>query len=509
MFQYIKEFDKGALVATEKSLYINGQWVAAKGPSFKSHNPANGELIWQGHSASSADVDMAVAAARKAFDVWSNTPFAVRKTLLRAFANLLQTDKHQIANAISMDMGKPLWESLEEVGSMVNKVEISIDAHEQRASSVSKDISGSTSITRFRPQGVAAILGPFNFPGHLPNGHIIPALLAGNTIVFKSSEMTPLASEKIFKIWDYVGLPPGTINLLQGARDTGQLLALHPGINALFFTGSWKTGYWLSENYAQHPEKILALEMGGNNPLVIGDVSDLVAAAYLTVQSAYITSGQRCSCARRLILPKGEAGDNFLNIFKSMIQGIKIGPYNGTEEPYMGPVISPAVAQSLLERQHWLTQHGAKQIIPMRLLHPGGAFLTPGLIEVTNVAERPDEEMFGPLLQVIRVDDFKAAIAEANNTTYGLSAGLLSDSREQYDEFFGAVKAGVINWNMPLTGASSSAPFGGVGKSGNHRPSAYFAVDYCNYSVASLERPLSALPPKLPPGLHFSKETLV
>ncbi|MBA2726830.1 MAG: succinylglutamate-semialdehyde dehydrogenase [Parachlamydiaceae bacterium] len=496
-------------VLSDKSLYINGKWVAAKGPSFTSHNPANGELIWQGNAASTADVDIAVASARKAFEVWSNTPYSKRTTLVQSFASLLKNEKSKVAEAISMDMGKPLWESLEEVSSMINKVEISIEAQEQRASLASKEINDALSSTRFRPHGAVAILGPFNFPGHLPNGHIIPALLAGNTVVFKSSELTPFASETIFKIWAEVGLPPGTINLLQGARDTGQLLAVHPGINALFFTGSWKTGQWLSENCAQHSEKILALEMGGNNPLVIGDVSDFVAAAYLTIQSAYLTSGQRCSCARRLIIPKGNVGDNFLTIFKAMVQGIKLGSYKDQEEPFMGPVISTAAAKHLLERQDWLLHNGAQQIIPMRLLHTGGAFLTPGLIDITNATEKTDEELFGPLLQMIRVDDFKAAIREANNTSYGLSAGLLSDSREQYNEFYRDIRAGIINWNMPLTGASSHAPFGGIGKSGNYRPSAYFAVDYCNYPVASLERPLGKLPAKLAPGLHFNKESWV
>lgn len=494
---------------TDKGLFINGDWIAAKGSSFSSQNPATGEIIWHGRSATNADVNLAVSAAGKALEGWKNTPYADRKELLLAFSRLLNSEKKEIAEAISMDNGKPLWESLEEVSSMVNKVGISIDAHEKRAASWSREINEAVSSTVFRPHGIAVILGPFNFPGHLPNGHIIPALLAGNTILFKSSEMTPLASEKIFKVWEKVGLPPGTINLLQGGKETGQHLARHPDINALFFTGSWNTGQWLSEHFGRHPEKILALEMGGNNPLVIGKISNFIAAAYLTIQSSYATAGQRCSCARRLIVPHGEIGDNFLNILTAMIPGIKIGAYSDKEPPFMGPVINSAAANHLLECQELLIQKGAEVIIPMKQLPAGKTFLTPGLIDVTNVDERPDEEIFGPLLQLIRVDDHHSAIREANNTSFGLTAGLLSDDPKEYEEFFAAINAGVINWNMPLTGASSMAPFGGLGKSGNHRPSAFLAVDYCNYPVASLEQPISKLPAKMPPGLDFKISSIL
>ena len=301
--------------------------------------------------------------------------------------------------------------------------------------------------------------------------------------------------------WEQAGLPPGVINLVQGGRETGRSLSGSPGIDGLFFTGSWPTGKSLSEQLAAHPEKILALEMGGNNPLVIGDISDTKAAAYATIQSAYLTSGQRCTCARRLIVPVGESGDRFLKELQTMIGNIKVGPYTDTPEPFMGPVISEAAASRLMEAQESLKTKGGVPLVEMRRFKSGTGLISPGLMDVTNVPERPDEEYFGPFLQVIRVPGFNEAIEEANKTSYGLSAGLISNRKEHYEEFYRKVRAGVINWNVQLTGASSSAPFGGVGHSGNHRPSAYYAADYCSYPVASMEAEELQMPGSVSPGI--------
>jgi succinylglutamic semialdehyde dehydrogenase len=227
--------------------------------------------------------------------------------------------------------------------------------------------------------------------------------------------------------------------------------------------------------------------MGGNNPLIIGTISNLEAAAFLTIQSAFITSGQRCTCARRLIVPSGEKGDAFIEALKCQIQKIEIGAYTSRPEPYMGPLISSDAANKIMSEYHSLISLGGVPIIPLSKLPLGPAFLSPGLIDVTAISKRGDGEIFGPLLQLIRVNSLESAIAEANHTRYGLVAGLLSDREEEYHAFYSQIRAGVVNWNTPLTGASSAAPFGGVKQSGNHRPSAYYAADYCSYPVSSLE----------------------
>jgi succinylglutamic semialdehyde dehydrogenase len=479
--------------------YINGKWIQGKGDVFNSINPFSGEEIWQGHEATQDEVSAAVHAASESFLTWSKLSVDDRIQYLNKFAELLKTKKSELGELIAKETGKPLWESLTEASAMAGKIPISIDAFAKRNATFSKDLPGKTSITRYKPHGVVAVFGPFNFPGHLPNGHIVPALLAGNSVVFKPSEMTPLVAEFTVKLWEEAGLPSGVLNLVQGARETGEFLLQAKQIRGVFFTGSSQTGQIIHKTLLNRPEVILAMEMGGNNALVVHEVKDLAAASYLTMQSAYLTAGQRCTCARRLIVPKGSEGDAFLNTLCSKIKGIQVGGYADKPEPFMGTVIHKAAADKVIAARGALLKKGANELVQME--RKGDALLTPGLIDVTEVKDRADEEVFGPLLQVIRVADLDAAIIEANATRYGLAAGIFTDKKECYEKFYSNVNAGIINWNQQLTGASSSAPFGGIGLSGNFKPSAYFAADYCSYPVASLEAGQLTMPDQLPSGL--------
>lgn len=465
--------------------------------TFSSIDPATGSVVWTGAAASPEEVDRAIAAARAAFPAWSRRPLAEREAVLRAYAAALTRHKNELAAAISREVGKPTWEALTEVQSAIGKIEISIEAHARRCG----EFRSGASVTRFRPHGVVAVLGPFNFPLHLPNGHIVPALLAGNTVVYKPSEYAPSVAEGMVAAWTEAGLPAGALTLTQGARETGAALARHPGIDGLFFTGSARAGLELHRWFAATPEKILALEMGGNNPLVVHAPSDPAAGALLTAQSAYLSAGQRCTCARRLIVTPGAETDAFLAELVKLIAQIRVSPWLAKPEPFMGPVISASAAERLLQAQVDLLARGARTLVPMRSLAPKTGLLSPGLIDVTDVSSRLDEEIFGPLLQLIRVPDFDAAIAEANATQFGLAAGLIGGDSTLYRRFRDEVRAGIVNWNQPLTGASSAAPFGGVGRSGNHRPSAYLAADYSAYPVASMENEILAPPSSLPPGL--------
>lgn len=464
---------------------------------FSSHNPATGDVVWTGPAAAAADVDSAISRTRAASSAWEKRPLADRAAVLSAFAKRLEADRGAFARAISLETGKPRWEALTEVGSMVAKVAISIEAHAARCA----DFGTGQAVTRFRPHGVVAVLGPFNFPGHLPNGHIVPALLAGNTVVFKPSELAPLVAERTAAAWTAAGLPGGVLEIVQGGRETGEAVASHRGIDGLFFTGSARAGLELSRAFAATPERILALEMGGNNPLLVHHASDAEAAALLTIQSAYLSAGQRCTCARRLIIPEGVEGDRFIETLMRLTAQIRVGGPDVVPEPFMGPVITPAAANRLVEAHANLLARGARSLLPLQTLREGTGLVTPGLIDVTPVEERTDEELFGPLLQLIRVPDFEAGLREANRTAYGLAAGLVSDDAALYEIFRRTIRAGIVNWNQPLTGASSRAAFGGIGRSGNHRPSAWLAADYCSYPVASIEEPVLKRPPSLPPGL--------
>ena len=445
-------------------------------------------------------VSEAVAAARAALVTWSATPIADREDIARRFAEVVQAHRDELVLAICEETGKPKWESHTEVDSMIAKVAISIEARASRRNPSEQIVAGATNAVRYKPLGVAVVLGPFNFPGHLPNGHIVPALLAGNTVVFKPSELAPRVGEMMVRYWHEAGSPAGAINLVQGRREVGEALVAHPDINAVFFTGSFAGGRAISRTLADRPGVITALEMGGNNPLIVHGVSDPRAAAYLTIQSAFISAGQRCSCARRLIVPAGN--DAFIETLVAMMGRIRVGRFTEEPEPFMGPVINEAAAERLLAAQRDLVARGGKMIVEMKPVEgESRALLRPGLIDVTGVADRADEELFGPLLQLIRVKDSDSAIREANNTAYGLAAGLFCDNRALYERFFRASRAGVVNWNRALTGASSRLPFGGVGRSGNGRPGAYFASDYCDYAVASMEVEKVEMPGKVVAGL--------
>lgn len=486
------------------TLYIAGAWQAGLGEAFESLNPVTQQVIWSGQGATAGQVDAAVMAARQAFPAWATLTLDERIGVLETFAVTLKHRADEIARCIGEETGKPLWESATEVTSMANKVAISIQSYRERTGEKSGPLGDATAVLRHKPHGVVAVFGPYNFPGHLPNGHIVPALLAGNTVVFKPSELTPKVAELTVQCWIEAGLPAGVLNLVQGARETGIALAANTGIDGLFFTGSSRTGNSLHQQFAGRPDKILALEMGGNNPLVVDQVADVDAAVYTVIQSAFISAGQRCTCARRLLVPQGTWGDAFMARLVEVTATIQVGAFDQQPAPFMGSVISLHAAQALLDAQEQLLANGAVALLEMTQPQAQAALLTPGILDVSDVSDRPDEELFGPLLQVIRYTDFDAAIDEANATQYGLAAGLLSDSQERYQQFWLQSRAGIVNWNKQLTGAASTAPFGGIGASGNHRASAYYAADYCAYPVASLESGTLALPASLTPGITLS-----
>lgn len=483
-------------------LLVNGSWVTGEGAPLQSTNPANGSLIWSGRSASTDQVAEAVQAARWAAPDWFGLGFDLRRQLVERYTELLEREAEPMARSIAEETGKPLWEARTEVSSMIGKTALSIRACVERTGTHISEQNGIRSALRHKPHGVLAVLGPYNFPGHLPNGHIVPALLAGNTLVFKPSEQTPVVSRQMVELWQRAGLPHGVLNLVQGGAEVGLALASNDELDGICFTGSSATGEKLQQQFGIRPGKLLALEMGGNNPLILRPVDNIEAALFCVIQSAFLSSGQRCSCARRLLVPVGNWGDDFINRLIAALGQLKVGDPFADPPPFMGTLISNAAVDNLLAAQLRLQQMGADMLLPMQRLHGPAAVLSPGLLDVTPLgAQAPDEEYFGPLLQLIRYRDFDQAITLANRTRYGLSAGLISDSEAEFEQFRRHIRAGVVNWNRPLTGASGALPFGGIGASGNHRPGAWYAADYCAYPVAGLESVQLELPESLPPGL--------
>ncbi len=273
--------------------YINGDWIESNGPMISSENPASGDSLWIAYSASKETVSTAVKAARDAFSTWRLLSYTERETYVNRFKDVLQQRQEELALALHEETGKPLWESKTELAAMIGKIGLSVIAYHGRTGSTRNDNNGVIAELAHRPIGVFAVLGPYNFPGHLPNGHIVPALLAGNTVVFKPSELTPRFGELMVSCWEQAGLPKGVVNLVQGARGTGEALVNASDINGVLFTGSSKTGHAIHKALAGQPDKMLALEMGGNNPLLVDRVADLNGAVYTIIQSAFLSAGKR------------------------------------------------------------------------------------------------------------------------------------------------------------------------------------------------------------------------
>jgi succinylglutamic semialdehyde dehydrogenase len=485
------------------SNFINGEWLPGSGPEISTIDPSNGQQTWTSNESMPHDVAHACAAARDAFEAWALTPLEERIAVCTRFRDFLKQDAEALALLISEEVGKPLWEARTEVATMANKIDISVQAHGARTGEAHNKVADGEAVLRHRPHGVFGVFGPYNFPGHLPNGHIVPALIAGNTVVFKPSEYAPRTAIKTVQLWEQAGVPKGVINLVNGGRDTGVALGQNPLLDGVLFTGSCQTGSALHKQFGGQPGKMLALEMGGNNPLVIWDVKDIDAAVFMAISSAFISAGQRCTCARRLILPAGAAGDAIVARLVDVASRLTVGASNAEPAPFMGPVVSSAVAKRLVQAQEDMVAKGGKLLLEMRHLDDNSGFVSAGIVDVTDAQDIPDEEWFGPLLQVIRVADFDSAIKAANATEFGLASALISNDENLWKIFQIRARAGIVNWNRPTTGAASTAPFGGVGKSGNHRPSAYYAADYCAYPVASIENNVLEMPAKLSPGMHF------
>ena len=449
-----------------------------------SYEPATGKELWRSPV---GDVDETVDRARRAWPAWAAQPLATRIELCRRFANEVRKESDRFAELIARETGKPLWEARTEVEAVVAKVDISVTAYAERTGQKKLDSAlQGTSAVRHKPHGVMVVLGPYNFPAHLPNGHIIPALIAGNVVIFKPSEKTPAVGEFLVGCFHRAGISAAVVQLVVGGPAEGQALVAHRGIDGVLFTGSAQAGIAINKKLAGNPGKIVALEMGGNNPIVVIDTPKVSDAAVLIVQSAFTTAGQRCTAARRLIV-KASMYDPLIDELKKLTGRIIYGDPFADPAPFMGPVIDNQAADQLTESFLYFLSNGGKAIRHMQRPDDTKSFVSPAIIDTTAMKERPDVELFGPLLQVIKVDDFDQAIAEANNTRFGLSASLIGGSPQDYNRFWANVRAGIVNWNRPTNGASSKAPFGGLGLSGNHRPAAFYAADYCAYPVASTE----------------------
>ena len=465
-------------------IYINGKWTEGDGSSFSSISPLDNQPIWNGNYASNSQISRAINSAYDAFPDWNKRGLDSRLKIIKRFYSLLEVNKDKIKDLIRLETGKENSDSLSEVNASIAKYQNSLNAFHSRTGMSSSSLGENIQITNHKPHGILNVIGPFNFPFHLPNGHITPALIAGNVVIFKPSEHTPLVSELMIKLWDEAGIPNGVMTLLHGSKDVVRSLAKHPKTNGLLFTGGHVAGISLNKLMANYPHKILALELGGNNPLVVWNTRKLKKASSLIFESAFISSGQRCTCARRLILQDSKSSKKIIELIKNKSKSLSY--IESSKNYFYGPLISKAAVKSFIDFQDLLIKAGGKVILKGKHVKSKGNYVTPSIIDMTGVTKLIDKEIFGPMIQIKFVTSFPQAISEANNTSFGLSAGLISDKKSFFDSFVSEVSAGIINFNTTTTGASGSAPFGGSGMSGNLRPAGFYAADYCAWPVASV-----------------------
>lgn len=489
--------------------FIRGHFRHVDRPSLEIKNLSPGDLndVVGVFPVVHEHIEEACASAREAYSAWAALEMEERIKYLHRLKELFMTHEAEMAELIARDTGKALWDAATEAKNLANKIDITIQhslklIQEERIVNALPSVDG---VVRFKSRGVMAVLGPFNFPAHLPNGHIIPALLVGNTVVFKPSEQTPAVGQFYAELIEKAQFPPGVFNLVQGDAESGRILVANENVDGILFTGSYEVGLKIKQETLAHYWKILALEMGGKNATVVWDDADFSKALYETLVGAYMSSGQRCSCTSRIILHE-KIADRFIEQFYQAAKKLSIGHWS--ENHFMGPLINAGAVEKYIRFQEIANRENCESLMrgkSLDLKHKG-YYVTPSIHLVKKFDPKSvyqKSEIFGPNVAVYTVKDFDEAMHIVNSTGYGLVMSLFSKNQNLYKKALLEARVGLLNFNRTTNGASSRLPFGGMGKSGNDRPSANFAIQYCTVPVASLEDPTGFDGTKALPGMNL------
>lgn len=468
------------------------EWITSVSPA----DP--GDELGRVPVAGAEEIDDAVARARAAQPAWRDAGPDARAAVLRRFRDLAADETENLASRIAREVGKALWDARGEARLLAPKVDVTLDAGLGFTAPID---GGAGAEARYQPRGVLAVLGPFNFPAHLPNGHIVPALATGNAVVLKPSEHAPVVGAWMGELWHEAGLPEGVLQVLHGRGDTGGALARHPGVDGVLFTGSWAVGRMLREASVATPEKLLALEMGGKNAIVVCADADLDLAVAETALSIAASTGQRCSCASRIFVAR-TLFQEFTEKLTAVLAGIRVGaPLE--EGVFMGPLIH-ADAHARVLRFRALAEEAGGRRIALPAPDLPVPYIGPGLV-VFDSAQQDHayhrQEIFGPEAGLYPVADLDEAVAAINDSDYGLVASVMTAQRSAFERCVGRVRTGLLNWNRATVGASGRLPFGGLRRSGNDRPAGVTATLYCTVPQALLEGPERFDPESLPPGM--------
>lgn len=454
----------------EYKLHIGGESRdSSTGETFDDINPATLENLATVQVAGNEDVDRAVEAAEEGFRVWSEVPAPRRAEVIFRAARILQERKEDLAILMTEEMGKVLPETR---GDVQEAIDIAIyaagEGRRMFGETTTSELKDKFCMTVLRPIGVVGVITPWNFPLAIPGWKIMPALIAGNAIVFKPASDTPLLAIKLVEILMEAGLPPGVVNIVPGpGGSVGKAIVQHPRIKAISFTGSLETGKWIMEECAKTMKRV-SLELGGKNPVIVMDDADLELALEGVLWGAFGTTGQRCTATSRLILHE-KIKDEFTTRLLAKTKLLRVG--NGLlPETDIGPVINKAQLEKIERYVRIGKEEGATLLLGGNAIDPGlpGYFFEPTIF--TDV--RPDmriaqEEIFGPVLSIITVSGLEEAIEVANNTRYGLSSAIYTENVGKAFRAVKKIEAGITYVNAPTIGAEVHLPFGGVKGTGN------------------------------------------
>ena len=463
--------------------HIGGRAVEPSGETFESLNPARrDEVIGVFPRSGAAEVDAAVTAARAAVTSWKTTPWPARGEVILRAGLLLEERKEEFARLMTREMGKVLVEARGDVQEGVDMAKfIAGEARRPFGETVPSELRDKWAMTMRQPLGVVAIITPWNFPIAIPTWKLFPALLAGNTVVFKPAEDTPLCALRLVELLEEAGLPAGVVNIVFGlGPEAGEALVRHPGVAAVSFTGSVPTGRHISEICGSMLKRC-SLELGGKNAIVVMDDADIELAVDGALWGAFGTSGQRCTASSRLIVHQRRLAD-FTDALVARASDLRLG--DGLDESVeIGPVINPRQ----LERIHGYTEvglgEGARLLLGGEIARDGdlarGCFYRPTVFaDVAPQMRIAQEEIFGPTTAVIPVTSLDEAIAVANGTGYGLSLSLYTTDLRTGFRAINDLEAGIVYVNAPTIGAEIQLPFGGIKNTGNgHREAGTVALD--------------------------------
>jgi aldehyde dehydrogenase (NAD+) len=471
------------MAASHLKNYIDGRWVdAVSGDAFEDLDPATGEVIATATKSTVVDIDRAVEAAKRAADAWRLYPAPKRGEILYRAAEIMLQRKDELAREMTREMGKVLSESRGDVQEGIDMTYyIAGEGRRQFGDVVPAELPNKWAMSMRHPHGVVAAITPWNFPFAIPTWKIMPALILGNTVVFKPASATPMLAVRLVEILEAAGLPKGVLNLVLGpGADLGDHLVQHPAVDLVSFTGSSDTGAHISEIAGRLLKRVTA-ELGGKNAIVVLDDADIDLALEGIVWSAFGTSGQRCTAASRVIVNKGVANeviDKLVGRAKKMKMGHGLDA--GTD---LGPVVSKAARDKVASYMPIAEKEGATIAAGGRIPTEGalakGFFHEPTvLIDVKPNMRVAQEEIFGPVTSVIEVSSLDEAIKVLNSTKYGLSCSVYTKNINNAFRFMRDAETGLVYVNAGTIGAEIQLPFGGMKATGNgHREAGRAALD--------------------------------